>query len=383
MKDMFATISDLRHLVFSRVCRIVILASVSLAFGLQTALVVQCAEFSVKEVRNVLSKSASKIDHYIYLDGRIESGDLVKFNSAVRDVFSLIKKEQDFSSDAPIHDVNEDNWIKLVLNSDGGDVRESMAIGRRVRELMGETNVYGTLVLLRSAPSSKKEFDQQLEWPDFFPAMVDNAQEGPPLYKHCYSACILILVAGVQRFAASNIDETGWNAEDATGEKKIVPTLGLHRPYFAKEEFAKLTVKDAAQQFHDLEQDVSKYLVEMGASQYMIDRMMATNSESIDLVEDDDIKKLFPWRDPFYEEWIIAKCQGYELSAEDKATWEWFNKEWSKTRGEVPIENFIPKGMTADEAKSILQKEGIRNTGMQGCEFRTRTAQQESILSAN
>lgn len=109
----------------------------------------------------------------------------------------------------------------------------------------------------------------------------------------CFSACVFLYVAGVERYVFNN------------------GRLGLHRPYFEKTYFSNLSSYDASKKYDDLKNDSIRYLQKMGVSQEVIDRMFATSSQNVDLVSEKEAATLFGSRIPFYEEWLSAKCGEY------------------------------------------------------------------------
>ena len=116
---------------------------------------------------------------YFILQGDIEEGDLEKLAGEYNILVTL--------------GLINDRPMKILLNSKGGNLIESMRIGRFVRTI-------GLVTMADKAISSEK-----------------NAQ--------CLSACFFIFVAGKQRDLGSD------------------DTLGVHRPYFDREYFGNLTVQ--------------------------------------------------------------------------------------------------------------------------------------------
>jgi len=135
----------------------------------------------------------------------------------------------------------------------------------------------------------------------------------------CSSACFFIYVAGVER--------------------KSLTEIGLHRPYFDKKHYLNLTASDAQKQYIVLESVARDYLKEMGVKQKMIDRLFSTSSTDIDYLSALEIKISLGQFSPFYEEWLISKCEALtEQEVKIKSSissLDWF-EDISKYRNENP-----------------------------------------------
>lgn len=107
----------------------------------------------------------------------------------------------------------------------------------------------------------------------------------------CYSACVFIYVAGVER--------------DSRG------TIGLHRPYFERKYFASLGSIEARKKYEELKDVSVEYLKEMEVSQSIIERIFATDSTAADILDAEEANRILGHRSPFYEEWLTAKCGKY------------------------------------------------------------------------
>jgi len=109
--------------------------------------------------------------------------------------------------------------------------------------------------------------------------------------EECFSACVFILSAGV--------------------EKTIDGVIGLHRPYFNKSYFANLTSLEAKEKYETLKANSEDYLKRMGVKHSLIERMFETDSTNVDILNKFEARKEFDARVPFYEEWLTAKCGKY------------------------------------------------------------------------
>jgi|TARA_B110000211_G_scaffold133717_1_gene153314 hypothetical protein len=167
----------------------------------------------------------------LYMSGEIESGDFVRFLNTLLTF--------------------EGSLLGFYIQSEGGDLDEAMNIGRLVR------------------------------------------QSQIPIWSgdHCYSACVFIYVAGVERIAGGD--------------------LGLHRPYFDKGYFSDLTSLQAEMKYSELKQASAEYLKDMEVPQNLIERIFKTSSTEVDLISAVEANDLFGKRSNFYGEWVKAKCGSY------------------------------------------------------------------------
>lgn len=184
----------------------------------------------------LLSVQAEALDFERYggtfsMDGEIVEGDAVRFLS------ELIKWEEPPTV--------------FEITSMGGNLDEAMEIGRIIRESQIPVWSWG----------------------------------------ECYSACVFIYVAGVER--------------DSKG------TIGLHRPYFDKKYFATLDSIEAKKKYEELKAVSVEYLREMEVSQGIVERIFATGSTEADVLSAEEANTVLGYRSPFYEEWLTAKCGKY------------------------------------------------------------------------
>lgn len=147
------------------------------------------------------------------------------------------------------HGYEQNRW-SIHLNSEGGDVREAMRMGRLLRQ-------------------------------GLFEAFVDGRS-------HCASACFLIWVAAVDRWAMPD-------------------KLGIHRPFYDPKGFADLNAEDAAAAYNTVDRAVRAYLLEMGVPIKWIDKMFSISSQEVYWLSQTEILEL-SGRTPFYDEWLRAKC---------------------------------------------------------------------------
>ena len=167
-------------------------------------------------------------------------------------------------------------------NSLGGSIQEAMAIGRIVR---------------------KNGF-----W---------VATNGPG--QRCASACVLVLAAGVYRIPGPN-------------------TVGIHRPTFPSDVFAKLTQQQAVTAYKAMVEGVKSYLADMDTSQELFDTMMKTKSDDINWISWDQILRYnLSGPTPAYTEWRLArdienrKCMSEKFGAKAVAQHEFSQKSASQS----------------------------------------------------
>lgn len=125
---------------------------------------------------------------------------------------------------------------------------------------------------------------------------IRDSQITVSTWNECNSACIFILAAGVDRI--------------------VHGTIGLHRPHFEKSYFADLDSREAEARYKDLIQESTSYLISMGVSQSIVDRMFATSSKNIDVLSPEQGMKLLGGKSPFYEEWLSARCESLDPDIE-------------------------------------------------------------------
>lgn len=230
-------------------------------------------------------------EKYVSIVGTITAGDLLKVKDAAKSAIHL-----------------GNNVLTIHINTTGGDLVEAMKIGEFARELMATTYVYGRSFYAhnseeaKEATSSAKKFSQSKFNLKLLP------KEGA-LDEHlvkCYSACIFIFYGGVNRYASDNLDfRLGYK------KMKKIPVVGIHRPYFEKASYSKLSPSEANKSYKALEEEVRVYMASMGAPQQLIDRMFKKSSSDLEFLPSEEFKNYYNNVEPFIEEWKIAKCGSY------------------------------------------------------------------------
>src|SRR5690606_7368855 len=234
----------------------------------------------------------------IFIKGEITSGDFEKVEGAAKKLVSVFQY-------AP------EERLVFILNSEGGDVFESIKIGKLVRNLLASVRVVGKRIIHEdeddavwvASKRSEGKFGE-FETQDYLIYSENEVIESAKLSK-CYSACVLILLAGVERYVSDNYYwVNGYRGADSSD----IPVIGLHRPFYDKKYFATLSAVEAFDSYKKVEVLVKGYLASIGTSQALVDRMFKSSSSELDLVEDKDFRELMSTKMPFYQEWLIAKC---------------------------------------------------------------------------
>jgi ATP-dependent protease ClpP protease subunit len=141
--------------------------------------------------------------------------------------------------------------VTVTLNSSGGSVAIAMQIGQYIRQR------------------------------GYFTGVFQGQQ--------CASACVLILAAGVRRFATSG-------------------RIGIHRPRFNEEQFASLSLDEANARYNEMSTTVGSYLQKMGLPEKLFETMMSISSEKIRYLRPSETHDLgLDGEDAAWSEWRRAK----------------------------------------------------------------------------
>lgn len=250
----------------------------------------------------------------IFLEGPIEIGDAEKFENIVADALA-----QPFL-----------NQLVLVLDSPGGSVSEAIKIGRLSRALLMTTRTAATVY--------RGMFDHLV--PSIEAPWGGMSVTGGDLYRehpeagHCWSACTIIFASGVIRQSVENFDKKN--------QFLFNPTIGVHRPKMPDEALSELSPAAAQEAHSSMLKNMGDFLIEMGASREFVVRTMATPSHDIDLVSTNDLEAMLPPTEPFFEDWIAAKCgrntdvlSPEELSLYQRAPGEINYADWGFGYGET------------------------------------------------
>jgi hypothetical protein len=294
-----------------------------------------------------------KGEKYVSISGPIEKGDYEKVRISSIDAINM----------------SEDR-LTFHLNTSGGDLVEAMKIGRFARKHLARIYVYGRVIF---SPGDKFFKTTQMHQHTRFSSRV-LAKETPLAETNlvrCYSAGVIILFGGVSHWVSDNGDFR-------TGERKIIPVIGIHRPYFDSKYFATLSPEEAKNKYGILEQGVRDYLKEMGAPQSLADRMFRKASDQVELIPDEEFREMLSATAPFIDEWIIAKCGStgprHALSKKEHEEYQSYtaSRKVAASKGLLnsvdDFENFVPTGSSLQRIKKILNKIDNYNNTVMRCE---------------
>jgi hypothetical protein len=238
-----------------------------------------------------IEKIGSRGEAHILIRGPIQQGDEVHF---ARVATSLL--DQGFYPSG------------VRIYSPGGSVNAAMHIGRQIREL-GLTTIAPRREHAADTPAPKhvvtcealgrdrdghfRSGESAKGWSKGLHGRFPEYREDPRTCT-CTSACFLIWAAGRQRFGTF---------------------VGLHRPYFDRAEFARLSLPDATAVYDREAKSVKDYLGEMDVPKTIFDKMMNASSEDMYFLDDQDLHSLHrpsEHRNDAAEEYAIAKCGSFD-----------------------------------------------------------------------
>lgn len=187
---------------------------------------------------------------HMVVEGVIEKGDYERF---IR-----IAKE------------NQGELSGISIFSPGGDFVEAMKIGRAMR----------ALEMSSQAPMRSRSNR---------PVCDDDAMRRPVDPANCTtaSAGFFIHIGAVHRGGTY---------------------LAVHRPYFARDQFAKLSESQASAAFEVLQKEARSYMTDMGVPPQVQEDILATPSDKALLLDERTIKTYFWGEPPARHEWRKAKC---------------------------------------------------------------------------
>ena len=103
----------------------------------------------------------------------------------------------------------------------------------------------------------------------------------------CASACFFLYVAGVRRLGS---------------------VVGVHRPSLSPEEYAAISLDQAAQSHLWIKDQIAEYLEEMDVPQKYVDTIMSAHSGEIVWLSKEDMARDFDGLIRQYDEWFRANC---------------------------------------------------------------------------
>jgi hypothetical protein len=113
----------------------------------------------------------------------------------------------------------------------------------------------------------------------------------------CNSACVFILLGSL------------FKSENKVG------TVGLHRPKFNRDYFSKLNAQEATRKYGTLRAIVENYMLTMGASEQLVNKMFSVPSGSMAYLPKSQVYNMMHSPEG-YAEWIISKC-GNDLTQQE------------------------------------------------------------------
>jgi hypothetical protein len=230
----------------------------------------------------------------IILNGDLAAGDSSKLLNTLNQLASKYQKDD-----------CKNGFLSIQLNSNGGDVFESIKIGRVIRSYNLHTIV--------------------------------------PFNAVCNSSCVFLLASGVRR--------------------SPIGQVGIHRPYFAAIS-PNLTANEIQSKRNELTKQIREFIDEIDVSQALLDKMLSVPPEKIKILSATELEELrLSIDDANYEEKQIAdQASLYNLtSAEyrnrlaiaDKACRQYFHNnisEYTICRESILIQ------ISKNEAKKRLEK---------------------------
>jgi len=253
---------------------------------------------------------------------------------------------------------NPNAELRIILNSQGGDVLEAIEIGKFLRSMLADVGAYGRWVHDPNSKDGKIHWSERFNDKSIYPLMRIFKNRNESLNEDeipkCYSACILILVAGVNRHYSDTIDERIVIDPNGDNPWKKYPTIGLHRPYFDKNIFSKMSATEADAYYRKLELLTKTHLEEMGASPVLIEKMLRTKSTEIEKVDMYKFRPFLSFAAPFFEEWNIAKCG--DLNSENGLTATEL-KEYKKLKDTFRKSTLLPDFYNQSAMARYFEKE--------------------------
>lgn len=238
-----------------------------LVFTLFFSSISTAAEFSIFQRKPEFGSGIT-----IYVSGQFQPGDFDRFIKTSVMALERIEEQKDQS-----------RGVLVLIDSNGGDIQESMKIGRAIRAMRMDTGIGNESIF----------------------AIEGNEAE-------CVSACFFVLVAGLNRSGPYESKES--QPGDITS--LVRKLLAVHRPYFEASYFASLSADAAAVKYAHLIDESKRYLSEMGVSNALVSKIFSVPSSQVLEVSAEEFKREVG-NMPYAEEWIIANC-GENLTDKEK-----------------------------------------------------------------
>ena len=232
---------------------------------------------SISSAANI-SFDREELSVVIKIVGNIEEGDYLKFEKVVKRAFAESTAAYEWNiASLEKHDKKKYHELKAMtgiiggavsttvsLDSNGGLLAESIKIGRAVREMALKTEI------------------------------AENSEAT------CISACFFIWISGIER----NVSY-----------KNSTRSLGVHRIYFDPRDYKDLTSIEAEKKYTRTREAAIEYLLSMGASESIVNRILRTPSNEVYFLNKAEIE-LLAGLVPYYDELLISRCGSYSKDEE-------------------------------------------------------------------
>jgi hypothetical protein len=240
------------------------------------------------DVRPFISGSGSY--RAVVIEGDIGRGDFETFVRIVRE--------------------NQGKISGVYIFSPGGDFYEAMKIGRALR----------ALELSSQVPMRDPSGQPSCEDDGFTPVPND------PKNCTCASACFFVHIGGVHRGGTF---------------------LAVHRPYFGKGEFGKLSQADARKTFDALQNGARDYMQEMGVPKHIQEDVLGTPSDRALILDEKTVKTYFWLELPYRHEWTKNRCS--RLSESETERVKNYSRRLDRARNASPVGQFKPDALSKTE----------------------------------
>lgn len=225
-------------------------------------------------------------DLFVEITGDIRKGDLEK----IKKVAAHVILQLDPAAEAT---------LKLHLNTPGGDIVEAMKIGRFARDILASIESYGNIIIAPGGEDEKLFVKNGIPERGYAVLSPQERITDREIVRN-YSAGILIFYGAVIRAHSDNSDQRlGFY------KKVTIPVMGIHRPYYNKESYSKLSPSEASYAYKALENDFRHYLLDMGAPQSIVDRIFDKSSNEIELIPAEEFRRLYKERESFRRHPVI------------------------------------------------------------------------------
>lgn len=230
-------------------------------------------------------------EEIIEISGEIEVGDLDKVKKTTKE---LIAKWPN-TNPSP---------LSYHLNTVGGSVSEAIKIGRFFREILASVNSFGKIIIAPGSEDERLFINPGQPWKGYqYVVLSPEKKLGQEHIVANYSAGVLIFYGAVRRAHRDNSDQRLGFYKQVT-----IPVMGIHRPYYATKDFSKPPPSGSENTYKALEKTVREYLIEMGASQEIIERMFNKPSAEMEMIKAEEFRTFYKPEEPFLEQWLVAKC---------------------------------------------------------------------------